>query len=139
MSLRKDHTFSIGAVTSNAIVPSGIARHILAGAKYGSVKVQTVAVRRQTCLAKRRKGPRASPEMPRRMGSRGADSALSQERKAGALVHADLAVLRHFVHRFAAFRFPLTEEVDRYFRSLLQFHISRVQRPSLVRLRHVCP
>src|SRR2546429_8551457 len=77
--------------------------------------------------------------MPRRMGSRGADSALPQERKAGALVHADLAVLGHFVHRFAAFRFPLAEEVDRYFRSLLQFHVSRVQRPSLVRVRNVCP
>src|SRR3972149_7719856 len=64
---------------------------------------------------------------------------LPQERKARALVHADLSVLGHLVHRLAALRLPLAEEVDRHFRSLLQFHISRVQRPSLVRVRHVQP
>src|SRR6267143_3900254 len=83
------------------------------------------------------KGPRASPEMPRRRGRESGRSTFAQERKARALVHADLPVLRHFVHRFAALRLPLTEEVDRHFRSLLQFHVSRVQRPSLVRVRHV--
>src|SRR5712692_9032788 len=79
------------------------------------------------------------PDFASAMGSQRGDSAFTQERKARALVHADLAVLRHFVHRLAALRLPLAEEVDRHFRSLLQFHISRVQRPSLVRVRHVLP
>src|SRR5207253_9711578 len=91
------------------------------------------------------KGTRAikkerAEDLPRDASAYGvasAASAFSQERKASALVYAKLAVLGHFVHRFAAFRLPLTEEVDRYFRSLLQFHISRVQRPSLVRVLHV--
>src|SRR5437773_10985525 len=71
--------------------------------------------------ARKKERAEGLPRVASAYGVARADSALSQERKAGALVHADLAVLGHFVHRFAAFRFPLTEEVDRYFRSLLQF------------------
>src|ERR1700704_1850556 len=87
--------------------------------------------------ASKRERAEGLPEFASAMGSRRGDSAFTQEGQAGALVHADLASLRHFVHRLAALRLPLTEEVDRHFRSLLQFHISRVQRPSLVRVRHV--
>src|SRR5207302_387514 len=141
MSLRKDHTFSTGAFTSNATVPSGIARVHDGAEQISSRYGSKTDLRPRSCSMDARPLKKESAEgLPRDASAYGdarADSALSQERKAGALVYADLAVLGHFVHRFAAFRFPLTEEVDRYFRSLLQFHISRVQRPSLVRVRHV--
>src|SRR5467141_747416 len=145
MSLTNAHTRSIGARTSNVAVPSGMWGR-------GTQRLSNTLQRRlRGCVRavgldaepspenrlNKRKGPRSSPILPRRVGFARLDSAFPQERKARALVHADLSVLRHFVHRFAAFRFPLAEEVDRYFRSLLQFHVSRVQRPSLVRVRHV--
>src|SRR5207245_10806712 len=146
MSLTNAQTRSIVARTSNVAVPSGMLGR-------GTQRLSnTLQRRRQGCTRSarrlrgsassrsqlnKRKGPRSSPILPRRVGFARLDSAFPEKRKARALVHADLSVLRHFVHRFAAFRFPLAEEVDRHFRSLLQFHVSRVQRPSLVRVLHV--
>src|SRR2546422_7757510 len=144
MSLRNAHTRSTGASTSNEIVPSGIASPAM---RRPGNTLQDAGYNRCTPVAHNgvqssknrsiRKGAEVLPHLPRRVGFARLDSTFPEKRKARALVHADLSVLRHFVHRFAAFRFPLAEEVDRHFRSLLQFHVSRVQRPSLVRVRHV--
>src|SRR6266571_4688709 len=148
MSLTNAHTRSIGARTSNIAVPSGmlgrgtqrlsntLQRHRQSCPRSGRRLRGSASSRNQL---NKRKGPRSSPILPRRVGFARVDSTFPEKRKARALVHADLSILRHFVNRFAAFRFPLAEEVDRYFRSLLQFHVSRVQRPSLVRVRHVFP
>src|SRR3989449_9991213 len=148
MSLTNAHTRSIGARTWNVAVPSGmlgrgtqllsntLQRHRRSCARNGRRFRRSVPSRSQF---NKRKGPRSSPILPRRGGVARGDSTFPEKRKARALVHADLSILRHFVHRFAAFWFPLAEEVDRYFRSLLQFHFSRVQRPSLVRVRHILP
>src|SRR5437899_7019672 len=144
MSLRNAHTRSTGASTSNEIVPSGIASPAMrclgntlqhAGCdRCAPVAREGVEFSNNTPI---RKGAEVLPHFASAGGVREVDSTFPEKRKARALVHADLPILRHFVHRFAAFRFPLAAEVDRHFRSLLQFHVSRVQRPSLVRVRHV--
>ena len=61
---------------------------------------------------------------------------LLQVRQPSALVDAYLVALGHVVHHLAALRLLLAEEVDVHFRSPLQFHFARVQRPSLVRVCH---
>src|SRR5439155_21277253 len=146
MSLTNAQARAIGAWTSNVAVPSGIPVpqpdrcNILCSAPgTGSALfgLRPLSCFRFRSIRERGRGP--PPFLPRRVGFARLDSAFPQERKARALVHADLPILRHFVHRFAAFRFPLAEEVDRYFRSLLQFHVSLLERPSLVRVRLVWP
>src|SRR5437870_1559790 len=145
MSLTNAQTRSTGARTSNVAVPSGIPRRQCTGRKelcsaaYARTDLAGVDDGHRTGseIQSIRERAEVLPILPRRVGFARLDSALAEKRKARALVDADLSVLRHFVHRFAALRFPLAEEVDRYFRSLLQFHVSRVQRPSLVRVRHV--
>jgi SAM-dependent methyltransferase len=74
-----------------------------------------------------------------RGGEKGSGLPLPQERQARTLVHADLPVLRHLVHRLSALRLPLAEEVDRDLRSPLQLHVARIQRPSLILVGHFTP
>src|SRR2546429_8983562 len=124
MSLTNAHTRSIGARTSNVAVPSGILgggtqrlsntlqRHHQGCARSGRRFRGSVPSRHQF---NKRKVPRSSPILPRRAGVAGLDSTFSGEREGRGLVHADLLIFLHFVHRVVAFWVSLAEEVDRYF------------------------
>src|SRR5438309_10511714 len=129
MSLRKNHTFSTGAFTSNATVPSGIARASQSAPNRFRHRWRTTkSVRSESTDTVHQKRERAE-DLPRDASAYGVareDSAFSQERKACALVNADLAVLGHFVHRFAVFMFPITEYVYIHFRSFHQFTFTLV-------------
>src|SRR2546425_11161403 len=142
MSLTNAHTRSIGARTSNVAVPSGmlgggtqrlsntLQRHHQGCARSGRRFRGSVPSRHQF---NKRKGPRSSPILPRRGGVAGGGPTFSAERKARALVYPHPSILRPFVHPFAPFWVSLAVEIECYFLSPLQFHVSRGHRPSPVR------
>src|SRR2546427_12039137 len=120
MSLTNAHTRSIGARTSNVAVPSGmlgrgtqllsntLQRHRRSCARNGRRFRRSVPSRRQF---NKRKGPRSSPILPRRVGFARGDSTFPEKRKGRALVHRHLSLFWHFGHPVCAFWFLLAEEV----------------------------